>query len=123
MLCSVLSSRPWASLWLARAGTAAVPTYHDDEYKALQPSNKACGLNGGGRFRTKLTDPVTDYVTILSHESHYLQVWTGALATFGVDAVVLEPLSSMSDAFNNHNGLHILDSGETYTNEFSLEIE
>jgi galactose mutarotase-like enzyme len=108
-----------------------VPTYHDDEYKALQPSNKACGLNnlgskqlnGGGRFRTKLTDPVTDYVTILSHESHYLQVWTGALATFGVDAVVLEPLSSMSDAFNNHNGLHILDSGETYTNEFSLEIE
>ena len=50
-------------------------------------------------------------------------MWTGALATFGVDAVVLEPLSSMSDAFNNHDGLHILDSGESYTNTFSLEIE
>lgn len=107
---------------MAHTGTAAVPTYHDDEYKALQPSNEACGLSGG-KFKTKLTDPMTDYVTILSHESHYLQIWTGALATFGVDAVVLEPLSSMSDAFNNHNGLHILDSGETYTNEFSLEIE
>ena len=101
------------------AGNATVPTYHDDEYKALQPNNKKCE----GMFRTVLTDPVTDDVTILSHESHYIQVWTGALATFGVDAVVLEPLSSMSDAFNNHNGLHILDSGESYTNEFSLEIE
>ena len=102
-----------------RAGNETVPAYHDDEYKALQPNNEECE----GMFRTVLTDPVTDYVTVLSHESHYIQVWTGALATFGVDAVVLEPLSSMSDAFNNHNGLHILDSGESYTNEFSLEIE
>ena len=93
-----------------------MPAYHDDEYKALQP----CESN---LLRTTLTDPVTDEVTILTHESRYIQVWTGALSTFGVDAVVLEPLSAMSDAFNNHNGLHILDSGEEYTNDFSLEIE
>ena len=102
------------------SGSAAVPTYHDDEYKALQPDNEMCS---GGGFRTTLTDPVTGYVTIMSHESKYIQVWTGAKTTFGVDAVVLEPLSSMSDAFNNHNGLHILDSNESYTNEFSIEIE
>ena len=66
------------------SGSVAVPAYHDDEYKALQPDNEKCSGDGG--FRTTLTDPVTDYVTILSHESKYIQVWTGAKSTFGVDA-------------------------------------
>ena len=31
--------------------------------------------------------------------------------------------SAMSDAFNNHDGLHVLDQGESYTNSFFIEIE
>ena len=47
----------------------------------------------------------------------YLQIFTGALASFPddeVDAVVLEPLSAMSDAFNNGDGLHTI-SAVSYT--------
>ena len=69
-----------------------------------------------------------------------------AQATGGEDAVVLEPLSAMSDAFNNHDGqmysetctaiitypliphlcrhvgLHVISAGETYTNSFGVRV-
>ena len=99
-------------------GNATVPEYHDDEFKALRPQDCA-----GGLFRTSLHDPVTDFTTVLHHQSSYLQVWTGALTTFGIDAVVLEPLSAMSDGFNNRDGLHILSSGEEYTNVMAVSLE
>eukprot|EP00756_Hemistasia_phaeocysticola_P053428 Hpha_TRINITY_DN2903_c0_g1::TRINITY_DN2903_c0_g1_i1::g.19720::m.19720/K01785/galM, GALM; aldose 1-epimerase len=99
-------------------GNESVPEYHDDEFKAMRPQDCTEGL-----FRTKLFDPVTHDTTILHHQSPYLQVWTGGLTTFGVDAVVLEPLSAMSDAFNNHEGLHILSSGEEYTNVMAITLQ
>ena len=61
-------------------GNATVPEYHDDEFKALRPQDCAEDL-----FRTTLHDPVTDFTTVLHHQSSYLQVWTGALSTFGID--------------------------------------
>ena len=76
-------------------GNATVPEYHDDEFKAMRPQDCTEQL-----FQTKLLDPVTDETTVLHHQSRYLQVWTGGVTTFGVDAVVLEPLSAMSDGFN-----------------------
>ena len=111
-------TRPWSRLNGSKpiGGTAAAPTYMDDEVKALDPTR--CGPV----FQTVMFDPITQATTTLWHQSHYLQVWTGALSTFGVDAIVLEPLSAMSDAFNNHNGLHVLDAGEFYSNEFGITI-
>jgi hypothetical protein len=80
---------------LPMGGNATVPAYYDDEFKAMRPQDCTEKL-----FQTKLFDPVTDETTVLHHQSRYLQVWTGGLTTFGVDAVVLEPLSAMSDGFN-----------------------
>ena len=99
-------------------GTASAPEYHDDEFKALRPQDCPYPL-----LRTTLHDPVAEVTTVLHHQSRYLQVWTGALTTFGVDAVVLEPLSAMSDSFNNHDGVHILSAGEQYTNVMAISLE
>ena len=56
-------------------GNATAPEYHDDEFKALRPQD--CER----LFRTTLSDPVTEEVTVLHHQSRYLQVWTGALVS------------------------------------------
>lgn len=52
----------------------------------------------------------------------YLQIWTGAKAAFGVDAVVLEPLGAMSDGFNNHDGLHVISPGETFKGSYKVAL-
>ena len=97
-------------------GNATHPEYHDDAFKALHDCGKPL-------LRTALFDPVTNETTVLHHQSRFLQVWTGALQTFGVDAVVLEPLSAMSDGFNNHEGLHILSQGEVYNNVMAISLK
>lgn len=80
-----------------------------------------------GGFTTTLSDPATAQSVKLLHNAdmRYLQIFTGAMASFpdGVDAVVLEPLSAMSDAYNNHDGLHVISAGETYTSHFGVEVE
>jgi len=94
------------------------PLYMDDEVKAL--------TDPGEGFTTALVDPATSQSVLLHHDSamRYLQIFTGAMASFpdDVDAVVLEPLSAMSDAYNNHDGLHIVSAGETYTSRFAVEV-
>jgi len=97
------------------------PLYMDDEVKAMsRPSS--------GFYTTKLVDPATSQAVLLNHDSdmRYLQIFTGAKASFPttpVDAVVLEPLSAMSDGFNNHDGLHTISAGETYVSRFGVEVE
>ena len=36
---------------------------------------------------------------------------------------VLEPLGAMSDGFNNHDGLHIISPGETFTGTYTVSLE
>ena len=98
-------------------GNATHPTYMDDEVKAM--NGECCPK----MMETVLDDPVANTRSVLRHESRYLQIWTGGLSTFGIDAVVLEPLSAMSDGFNNHDGLHVLSAGETTSNAFGIRIE
>jgi len=106
-------------------GTFSKPEYFDDEAKALNVAE--CGH----WLRHTLTDFEEGVrVTLLTTQDFkYLQIFTGAVSTWGVNAVVLgtfqnvidnnrlfilnrcyvlEPLSAMSDAYNNHDGLHIL---------------
>jgi aldose 1-epimerase len=114
------------SPWNRNNGTDAIggnttdPTYMDDEVKVLSPENCT-----GPFFSTRLVDPVLGDTTVLMHDRsfRYLQIFTGAKATWGVDAVVLEPLSSMSDAYNNHDGLHVISAGESFTNNFGVRLE
>jgi hypothetical protein len=72
----------------------------DDEVKALRPPARRSPA-GVLEFETALQDPSTGQAVSLFHDSfmHYLQIFTGAMASFPetpVDAVVLEPLSAMS---------------------------
>merc|ERR1712166_312932 len=91
----------------------------DDEVKAMRPLQRD--------FATRLVDPSTEQTVVLHHGAamHYLQIFTGAVASFdgAPDAVVLEPLSAMSDAYNNHDGLHVISAGETFVSTFSVEVE
>lgn len=99
--------------------SVAAPRYMDDEVKAMLPSTPG--------FATRMVDPSTSQTVVLHHDRNmrYLQIFTGALTSFpnAPDAVVLEPLSAMSDAYNNHDGLHIISAGETYVSHFSVEVE
>ena len=68
--------------------------YMDDEVKATRPPSSKF-------YETVLRDSGTDQSVHLMHDTamHYLQIFTGAMASFPdtpVDAVVLEPLSAMS---------------------------
>ena len=79
-------------------------------------------------FETRLIDPGTAQSVVLEHdeEMRYLQIFTGAMASFPdtpIDAVVLEPLSAMSDAYNNHDGLHVISPGETYQTTIAIRVE
>uniref|UniRef100_A0A7S3EQS1 Uncharacterized protein n=1 Tax=Haptolina ericina TaxID=156174 RepID=A0A7S3EQS1_9EUKA len=114
-------------------GRPTEPSYMDDEVKVTTPLTSGIAAvrkrgipsfwDRGDVFKTRLHDPVDDATTVLWHQSAYLQVWTGALSAFGVDAVVLEPLSAMSDAFNNHDGLHMLSAGQSFRDAFGIRIE
>lgn len=101
-------------------GNASAPTYFDDEVKALRP--ELCP--NGGEMTHTLRDPTSGVETRLtvSPEFRYLQIFTGAMSTWGTDAVVLEPLSSMADAYNNHDGLRVISAGETYTNWYRVTL-
>jgi len=95
-------------------GNSSTPTYYDVEAKATQPCDG---------YSTRLHDPLSgDVVTIATEGFPFVQVWTGAKSTFGIDAVVLEPLSAMSDGFNNHDNLHVISPGQTFTDTIHVTL-
>ena len=82
----------------------------------------ACNPETG--FRHTLRDPASGVATTLhvSKEFRFLQIFTGAKATWGTDAVVLEPLSAMSDAYNNHDSLHVISAGEMFHSSYGVSV-
>lgn len=73
-----------------------------------------------------MRSPKDGFTFVLDVDSHYryLQIFTGAKSAFGsIDAVVLEPLSAMSDAYNNHDGLHVISAGETFVSSYGVHLE
>ena len=105
------------------------PTYMDDELKATRAGD-ALEIDPvlGPIPAHRHFDPGTAQSVVLEHdeEIRYLQIFTGAIASFPdtpIDAVVLEPLSAMSDAYNNHDGLHVISPGETYQTTIAIRVE
>ena len=100
----------------ADPANASLPVYMDDEVKAA--------LECAHGYRTRLLTPDGD-VTTLATDPHYryLQIYTGSKSSGGEDAVVLEPLSAMSDAYNNHDGLHVISAGQSFLSAFSVSVE
>ncbi len=109
-------------------GNASVPTYFDDEVKAIDLSG--CSISSTGETKDQqlkhvLYDAATNITVNLHVDQVYKfwQIFTGAKSVSSVDAVVLEPLSSMSDAYNNHDSLHVISADETLTSAYAVSLD
>ena len=103
-------------------GTSSNPTHYDDAYKAIgNPGNMDCSP---GILKTTLYDPEADQTVILYQDNFpIVQVYTGIVSATGEQAVAIEPMSAMTDSFNNHDNLEILSGGETWTGTFGIHME
>ena len=100
-------------------GSATNPTQYDDGYKSIGMENITCSM-----FETSLYDPATGQTVVLYQDNNFpfLQVFTGIVSGTGEDAVAIEPMSAMTDAFNNHDHLEILSGGEIWKGSFGVYI-
>ena len=89
-------------------GTLNNPTFYDDEYKPLV-TELSCPL-----IHTRLYDPDDDQTVTLWQDSNFrlVHMFTGSASMFGENAVAIEPMSGMTDSYNNHDHLAILSGGE-----------
>ena len=106
-------SEPWTKFDGTNpiGGTPKTPTYYDDEFKSTLPPSAAVTAACGPHFRTRLIDVggAGDASVLFSDRQHnVVQVFTGAKETWGWDAVAIEPMSALADAFNNGDGVHVL---------------
>lgn len=101
-------------------GTATNPTFYDDEFKPAQPNNLVCEI-----IETRLYDEPTQQTVVLWQDPNYrlVHVFTGSEASFHQDAVAIEPMSGMADAYNNHDHLSILSGGETWSGIVGVYVE
>ena len=93
-------------------GSEANPTFYDDEYKPLS------NCNGG---QVTLFDRESGQTPVLWYDGafNYVVVFTGASSQ---DAVAMEPMSAMADAYNNHDGLTVLSDQETWSGSFGVYV-
>jgi aldose 1-epimerase len=96
-------------------GTISSPTFYDDEFKPIQPKNRACRF-----IVTKLHDDPTEQTVVLWQDSsfRFVHVFTGREG-----AIAIEPMSGMADAYNNHDHLSVLSGGETWSGAVGIYIE
>ena len=101
-------------------GSATNPTHYDDAYKAIGRNDTTCSI-----LHTSLYDPDTDQTVVLYQDTNFpfLQVFTGIVSGTGEDAVAIEPMSAMTDSFNNHDHIEILSGGETWKGSFGVYVE
>ena len=95
-------------------GTATNPTFYDDELKPRFATNPDCEM-----FRTILYDPPTEQIVALTQDRSFpfVHIFTGY-----ENAVAMEPMSGMADAYNNHDGLTVLSGGETWTGSVGVAV-
>ena len=101
-------------------GSAANPTHYDDAYKALGRNTTECS-----KYETSLYDPASDQTVVLYQDTGFpiVQVFTGIVSGSGEDAVAIEPMSAMTDSFNNHDHLEILSGGEIWKGSFGVYVQ
>ena len=103
-------------------GTLSNPTHYDDTFKAINnPDVLLCTLSV---LRTMLYDPEADQ-TVFLHQDRFpiIQVFTGIVNATGEQAVAIEPMSAMTDSFNNHDNLQILSGGETWNGAVGIHVQ
>ena len=102
-------------------GTAANPTFYDDEFKPVNPTNPNCKT-----IKTKLYDEPTKQVVVLWQDASFklVHVFTGyrSESTDTANTVAIEPMSGMADAYNNHDHLTVLSGGETWSGRVGVSV-
>ncbi|EDQ85206.1 uncharacterized protein MONBRDRAFT_29515 [Monosiga brevicollis MX1] len=94
-------------------GDPDAPTYLDDEFKARTPCDQ---------YSHVVVDGNTHIQLFADASYPYVQIYTGAVSTWGLQAIALEAMSAEMDAYNNYNGLHILDAGEVFESSFGVAL-
>ena len=76
-------------------------------------------------LETRVRDAVSGAISVLWQDEMYrfVQVYTGTKHALGRDAVAIEAMSSEADAWNNGQGLKVLQSGETFVGSFGVRVE
>ena len=126
-------SEPWGAFDGKHpiGGTPERPTYFDDEFFTTSPSPPPLPCPEiPGQF---LTNPKgIDQSIIDGNESIILrapgahtpfrswQLFTGAKEGWGWDAIAMEPMSALADAYNNGDGLRVLAAGESFEGTFGV---
>lgn len=101
-------------------GTETNPTFYDDEFKPSRPNHPSCDV-----MQTRIYDVPTKQTVVLWQDHNYrlVHIFTGSEASFHKDAIAIEPMSGMADAYNNHDHLSILSGGEEWSGTFGVFVE
>jgi len=100
-------------------GTTEEPTYYDDEFKMTASSKKCKGIE------TKIRDGATGETSVLFSDSQFrwIQVYTGTMKSQNEQAVAIEAMSGEADAWNNMQGMRLLQAGEEWEGTFGVRLE
>lgn len=100
-------------------GTFDAPVYWDDEFKSISSAQRCPHLE------TRVSDPTTGETSILwsDWQFKFVQVFTGAKKGAGEQAIAVEAMSSECDAWNNKQGVRILQAGEEWEGTFGVRLE
>jgi galactose mutarotase-like enzyme len=99
-------------------GTSTKPTYYDDEFKSTQSFTECPNLYA------LITDPLMPDTIKMQADNHHriFQIFTGSTELWGEQSVVIEPMTGLADAYNNHDNLVILSAGETFAGSFAVSL-
>lgn len=62
-----------------------------------------------------------DVAVLFADRQHRVyQIFTGAKEGWGWDAIAMEPMSALADAYNNGDGLRVLAAGESFEGTFGV---
>merc|ERR1712203_1017283 len=93
-------------------GNSTHPIYHDDEFKATS-SVKQCPA-----LAHRIHDPIVGETVVLWADPQYriFQIFTGSRETFPEhwNAIALEPMSGLANAYNNGDHWSVLSAQETF---------
>ena len=72
-----------------------------------------------------MRDDVSGDTAVLTQDARFrfVQVYSGTMRAMGEQAVAVEAMSSEADAWNNMQGINVLQAGETFTGSFGVYLE
>ncbi|CAE8707544.1 unnamed protein product [Polarella glacialis] len=101
-------------------GSRDDPVYWDDEFKALASAQSCPELKVS--VRESLSSKEAK-VLWMDSNFRWVQVFTGTVRNFGEQGIAVEAMSGQADAFNNMEGLRLLQPGEVWQGSFGVRLE